>query len=270
MLDGHPVARLHRSARVVGAGRLHSVDTGARPGRRCAECGPGGEAAPTDRHDDRLDAGVRVLERLEHPCSLPRDGDRMVVWRDVNEPLRSGYLGRRAIPHVVRTGLDHDAGTVALDGCALRWGDPVGHDDRRRDPAESRRPRHGLAVIPAGRGHHAGRRRTVLQQRPHLVGGAPRLVGTDLLQVLGLHEHRAPARPVDRPAREQGRVVHERPHPLGGGEDVLRRGRIERGRRGHRRHATRQRCPAKAPSRDQCARCTATCERYRNVPPTSR
>ena len=155
------------------------------------------QAAPAHRDHQRVEVGV-VGQHLEGAGALAGDDVGVVEGVDVGAALglhQPDGLGLRAGQVVAR---QHDGGAQLPGALHLHERRPPGHHDGGGDAEPGGVVGDRLGVVAGGHGHHApGPLVGGEQQQP--VEGPPLLEGGDELEVLELHDDRAPEHLRQRP-----------------------------------------------------------------------
>src|SRR6185312_12146856 len=157
-----------------------------------------------------------------------RHHQQVVVGVDQPRAGLGDQRSRRGLARGERGCAPGDPAAVALHGRALGLGTVVGHDDVGRDAAQARGARQRRGMVDRGmRGHAAAR--GLRRQGQHGIGGAARLEGADLLQVLALEEQLRAALRIERGAGQHRRATHPARDALARGRDHRPGEAVERG-----------------------------------------
>lgn len=213
-----------RTGRVVCLLGLRTVHERPFTLRLGGETAPRKQSATTYRGDDGVEP-FHLPQELEGRCSLPRDHIRSVVRMDergagVPYDLGTTSLSRRECGLAL-----HNSSPVPFHSGSLHGRSGVRHDDRRRDPTPRGRPRQSSCMVARGVRRHAALCCRCIQQLD-CVGGAARLEGPHLLQVLALEKQRDTGHPVQRGAGQNRRPMHQTGDAICSRQHIVRRWKL--------------------------------------------
>jgi hypothetical protein len=176
--------RRHRS----GICRFHPdhLDRGVQEFHEGGDAG--GQSAPADGHEDRLDR-IGMLPQDFEPDGALAGNDIGVVERMHEGQAAFGLdLPSLALRVVERIAVQDDLSAQSADRFDLDGGRRPRHDDRRRDGQLARRERHALSMI-ARRCADDAKTSLGVRQLDDLVVGTAKFERKDRLQVLPFQEH---------------------------------------------------------------------------------
>ena len=188
-----PVARLERAGHGVGVERLHADDADLRAQRLDVRGDPRDEAAPADRHEDRVDRAGVLAQDLHADRPLPGDHVAVVERVHEHEPARRRELVGARLRVRVGVAVEDHLDAVAAERphrLDLHLRRRHRHDDHRPASEAGRRQRDALGVVAGRRRDHPARPLGRVEA-DHAVVGAAELEREDRLVVLALQEHRA-------------------------------------------------------------------------------